>query len=1027
MLSIEETFATMSDSTSWPNDICFIDGQETRLINVPDMYKELGVASDENVNRIRFACPRIVGDNVDLTRYNIYVNYRNAAGELNSYLVEDVDFLQETNENIITFSWLLSRHVTAAPGIVQYIVCAKKSDGTNTTNEWNTKVATGTVTANDIEPVNEIEEQNADIIEQILTRIDVLENGSGSSVSLGIKSSEPGLSVKIKSVDSNGQPTAWETFNTYDDTRSFLDKEGLPGYAKKTEIPTKVSELENDSGYLTEHQSLVEYAKKTEIPTVPTKVSELQNDKNYTPISLGITGASKETYIQIAAVDSDGRPTAFNTIHSLEGIDSYIESNFGNAQSNMVGDVLVISAINGDNRVTSIGNLHVLSEYVPDPQVDQDGYLITNAVMRAAIAYVLGELADAVDANTEARHIHDNKAVLDSITGIVTPASNPIQKTDIVQYQVFKDATDGIIKAIPTKVSELENDSGYLTEHQSLVEYAKKTEIPTVPTKVSELQNDSGYLTEHQSLVEYAKKTEIPAVPESLKNPNALTIKVGDTTTTYDGSEAKTIDVSTGESIPSYWLTHLQTKADKIREVMEAAGRNKSAFLFYTDVHWDAGEKKAPMLLKYLYNNTPINKTIFGGDIVQSESTDRNVMKYLWEWRKQIRELPNHHSVVGNHDDGNGNNNNMFSTNYIYSFLLAAEETPNIVQGGDMYYYIDEPCEKTRYLYLDTAYIGINSNQTTFIKEALKTTPDKWHIVAISHIWYAPDYDQYNVRPIPIAGYGTGVESIVNLFDDYNARQGEFSSCTAKVEFCIGGHCHIDYVGRTTGGIPIILCETYSHHNRSGLTDTVGTTTESSVNAIIANYSTEKINVIRIGRGENFEVPLRASVTPPASYTNLISTSVDTSGNVYNNSGYKAGTYINNSDGLTEIDNPSHWCTGLIPITKGDVVRIKYVFDKTTYNDDNLYYYSSLCFYNEDKSFNRFKYLKDFLNNNFISGSYEWSGTNFEGTLTFTFDGTSSMFNAAKYIRVSDTYLGSSANVQTSIKNAVITINEEIN
>ena len=997
MLSIEETFATMSDSTSWPNDICFIDGQETRLINVPDMYKELGVASDENVNRIRFACPRIVGDNVDLTRYNIYVNYRNAAGELNSYLVEDVDFLQETNENIITFSWLLSRHVTAAPGIVQYIVCAKKSDGTNTTNEWNTKVATGTVTANDIEPVNEIEEQNADIIEQILTRIDVLENGSGSSVSLGIRDAKIGKSVQIKSVDSNGQPTAWETFDTYDDIRSFLDKEGLPGYAKKTEIPTKVSELENDSGYLTEHQSLVEYAKKTEIPTVPTKVSELQNDKNYTPISLGITGASKETYIQIAAVDSDGRPTAFNTIRSLEGIDSYIESNFGNAQSNMVGDVLVISAINGDNRVTSIGNLHVLSEYVPDPQVDQDGYLITNAVMRAAIAYVLGELADAVDANTEARHIHDNKAVLDSITGIVTPTSNPIQKTDIVQYQVFKDATDGIIKAIPTKVSELENDSGYLTEHQSLVEYAKKTEIP--------------------------------AIPESIKNPNALTIKVGDITTTYDGSEAKTVEVSSDESIPLYWLTHLQTKADKIREVMEAAGRNKSAFLFYTDVHWTSGEKKAPMLLKYLYNNTPINKTIFGGDIVDSESTDRDVMKYLWEWRKQVRELPNHHSVVGNHDDGNGQNNNMFSTDYVYSFLLAAEENPNIVQGGDMYYYIDEPCEKTRYLYLDTAYIGIKSSQTTFIKEALKTAPNNWHIVAISHIWYKPDYNQYNIRPIPIDGYGTGVEDIVNLFDNYNARQGEFSSCTAKVEFCIGGHCHRDYTGRTAGGIPIILCETDSHHNRSGLTDTAGTTTESSVSAIIVNYSTEKINVIRIGRGENFEVPLHASVTPPSTYTNLIPTAVDTSGNVYNNLGYKSGTYIDNNNGTTEIAKQECWCTGLIPITNGDVIRIKYVFDRTIYNDTELHYFNALCFYNADKSFNRFKYLNDFLDNdnNFISGRYEWSGTNFEGTLTFTFDGTSSMFDNAKYIRVSSAYFGSSANMQTSINNAVITINEEIN
>ena len=227
--------------------------------------------------------------------------------------------------------------------------------------------------------------------------------------------------------------------------------------------PTKLSQFVNDSGFLTEHQSLVDYAKKTEIPTVPTKVSELQNDKNYTPISLGITGATKETYLQIAAVDSEGRPTAFDTMDSWEDIDSYIARNFGNTQNNMVGDVLVISAINGENQVTSIRNLHVLSEYVAESSSEQNGYLITNAVMKAAIADVLRKLSEAVEANTAARHTHDNKAVLDSITGIVTPASNPIQKTDIVQYQVFKDVTDGIIEAIPTKVSELENDSMFTT------------------------------------------------------------------------------------------------------------------------------------------------------------------------------------------------------------------------------------------------------------------------------------------------------------------------------------------------------------------------------------------------------------------------------------------------------------------------------------------------------------------------------------------------------------------------------------
>ena len=43
----------------------------------------------------------------------------------------------------------------------------------------------------------------------------------------------------------------------------------LSGYAQKSELPTKVSELENDAGYLTEHQDLSDYAKKTELPVVP--------------------------------------------------------------------------------------------------------------------------------------------------------------------------------------------------------------------------------------------------------------------------------------------------------------------------------------------------------------------------------------------------------------------------------------------------------------------------------------------------------------------------------------------------------------------------------------------------------------------------------------------------------------------------------------------------------------------------------------------------------------------------------------
>lgn len=97
---------------------------------------------------------------------------------------------------------------------------------------------------------------------------------------------------------------------------------------------------------------------------------------------------------------------------------------------------------------------------------------------------------------------------------------------------------------LPTKVSHLQNDSGYLTavpdgyaktsdiptkpsdigaqpagnyltEHQSLEGYAKTTDIPTKPSDIG-AQPAGNYLTEHQSLDGYAKTSDIPTKPEDI-------------------------------------------------------------------------------------------------------------------------------------------------------------------------------------------------------------------------------------------------------------------------------------------------------------------------------------------------------------------------------------------------------------------------------------------------------------------------------------------------------------------------------
>ena len=149
-----------------------IDGSETLLIDadtrsiyIPESEKFFGVESDQNVERKKFKCPKIVGDNIDLSTLHLYINYQNGNGNKDSYMIQDMAVSGE----YITFSWVLSRNVAAYKGTVRFIFCAKKADSSgNLVNEWNTTVAEGEVIEG-LEATATIADNNPDIIEQMLT------------------------------------------------------------------------------------------------------------------------------------------------------------------------------------------------------------------------------------------------------------------------------------------------------------------------------------------------------------------------------------------------------------------------------------------------------------------------------------------------------------------------------------------------------------------------------------------------------------------------------------------------------------------------------------------------------------------------------------------------------------------------------------------------------------------------------------------------------------------------------------------
>lgn len=161
------------------NDIFLID-PENRTITVPESERIFGVANDGNAERKHFKCPKIVGDNIDLSTMHLYINYQNANGDKYPYLVEDV----QTDGDYITYSWLIGPDVVAYKGQIKFIVCAKKGDGA--IPEWNTTIAEGTVLEG-LEATDEVVERNPDIIEQILTRLDNVTEIPQEKVSSAVK------------------------------------------------------------------------------------------------------------------------------------------------------------------------------------------------------------------------------------------------------------------------------------------------------------------------------------------------------------------------------------------------------------------------------------------------------------------------------------------------------------------------------------------------------------------------------------------------------------------------------------------------------------------------------------------------------------------------------------------------------------------------------------------------------------------------------------------------------------------------
>lgn len=260
----------------------------TRKITIPKSEQLFGVYGEGNIERKYFKCPKIVGDNVDLSDCYIFVNYYTAKGLPGKYTVKDV---KVDGENI-TFSWELKQHIFDAneDTSIYFAVEAKNKDKVEV---FRTSPATGKAKET-IDTDTEIEETHADVILDLISRVDTLEK-------------EPISEEQIeKSVKSYlGKNPIEETDPT---VPAWAKAEEKPAYTASevgalpdtTEIPKNLSDLQDDA----EHRTVTDTEKQSwndksnfsgnyedlqGKPTIPTVPTNLPN-----PQSLTITYGGKE-------------------------------------------------------------------------------------------------------------------------------------------------------------------------------------------------------------------------------------------------------------------------------------------------------------------------------------------------------------------------------------------------------------------------------------------------------------------------------------------------------------------------------------------------------------------------------------------------------------------------------------------------------------------------------------------------------------------------------------------------------------
>ena len=316
-----------------------------------------------------------------------------------------------------------------------------------------------------------------------------------------------------------------------------------------------------------------------------------------------------------------------------------------------------------------------------------------------------------LDSNTLARHSHSNKALLDSYTQTEGNLSDAVSKR---HSHSNKTVLDGITQAQLDKIGTNETsiqalqhavlyDAQTLTNDQKAQvranigagtsnfsgAYADLTGRPTIPTKTSDLTNDSGFLTQHQDI---SGKANLAGGNTFTGAQNIDTLNVSTFALFTNRPKVGTVNTNSnvalvGDNLSSFTAdaTHrLVTDTEKSTWNTVSSKANDSDVVHNTGVETIAGAKT------FSSNMTLNGNLVVNGNITQSGTAYETHAEQVYVKQQVIwlrdggsGQMTNYAGMISRLYDGVNNGGIIFDSNGVARVGDVAQDSSGNILKGD--------------------------------------------------------------------------------------------------------------------------------------------------------------------------------------------------------------------------------------------------------------------------------------------------------------------------------------------------------